>query len=169
MWILQNNIQINLENFWLDRLWHFKLSTVAVTQTGHFSLSHTALLVLLEHQSYGLFPLSMKKKINGGFLSNFPWQYFVSCGVFVSWVVTNKAYLIETSIHYLKVLVIKGGGGRNKRSFLLEISQAPFRYRVAPAMWNEIRLNVFDALSVIKVCFYGGKRRSRWLLFGRVA
>lgn len=24
--------------------------------------------------------------------------------------VTNKAYLIETSIHYLKVLVIKGGG-----------------------------------------------------------
>lgn len=103
MWILQNNIQINLENFWLDRLWHFKLSTVAVTQTGHFSLSHTALLVLLEHQSYGLFPLSMKKKINGGFLSNFPWQYFVSCGVFVSWVVTNKAYLIETSIHYLKV------------------------------------------------------------------
>lgn len=48
------------------------------------------------------------------FLSNFPWQYFVSCGVFVSWVVTNKAYLIETSIHYLKVLVLKGGGRKKK-------------------------------------------------------
>lgn len=125
MWILQNNIQINLENFWLDRLWHFKLSTVAVTQTGHFSLSHTALLVLLEHQSYGLFPLSMKKKINGGFLSNFPWQYFVSCGVFVSWVVTNKAYLIETSIHYLKVLVIKGGGVVTSVAFYWKFHSLP--------------------------------------------
>lgn len=93
-------------------------------------------------------------EINGGFLLSFPFQYFVSCGVFISWVVANKAHLIETSIYYQKVLV---QGKKEKKKvvffFLLEISQPHIRCVASRtrAAWNEIWLNVFNALSVIKV------------------
>lgn len=101
------------------------------------------------YHSYGPFPPhSMKKKENQWRVSGgFPFQYFVSCGVFISWVVTNKAHLIEISIYFLKVLV------RKKRlHFLLEISQPHIRCSLLqPAAWNEIWLNVFNALSVIKL------------------
>lgn len=149
-WILQSNNRLKLEHFRVYQLWHFKLSTATVTQTGHISLSYGALLVLLVHQSYGLFLLILwkkKKKINGGFLLSFPFQYFVSCGVFISWVVTNKAHLIETSIYYLKVLVKK----KEEKIYWKFHSLTSAAALLQQAAWNEIWLNVFDALSVIKV------------------
>lgn len=101
-----------------------------------------------------------------GFSAGFSFQYFVSCGVFISWVVTNKARpnrninLFPQSARSEKM----GGGrrgGRKKRKgrlhFLLEISHTDIRCSGVgrselPAAWNEIRLHVFDALP-------GGRRR----------
>ena len=97
-----------------------------------------------------LFPLiawKKKKEINGGFLLSFPFQYFVSCGVFVSWVVANEAHLIETSIYYLKVLEKKKGYTFYWKFHSLTSAAALLQQ----AAWNEIWLNVFDALSLIKV------------------
>lgn len=105
----KNKNRLKLEYFRVYQLWHFKLSNETVTQTGHISVSYTSLLVLLEHHSWAFSPHSVekKKKINGGFLLSFPFQYFVSCGVFISWVVMNKAHPIEISIYFLRVLVWK--------------------------------------------------------------
>lgn len=92
----------------------------------------------------------MKKENQWRVSGGFSFQYFVSCGVFISWVVMNKAHLIEVSIYFLKVLVRR----KKKKTlhFLLETSQPHIRCcLLRPAAWNEIWFNVFNALSVIKV------------------
>ena len=117
--MLRYDNRLKLGHFRVYQIWHFKLSTATVTQTGHISLSYAALRVLLVHHSYGLFLPSLhggkKKKNQWRFSVEFPFQYFVSCGVFISWVVANKAHLIETSIYYLKVLVREKRKKKKKR------------------------------------------------------
>lgn len=102
----------------------------------------------------GFFPHSVKKRENQWRVSEgFPFQYFVSCGVFISWAVTNKAHLIEISIYFLKVLVRRKKEKKKRVTFFTGnfTHSHPLQRCSDPTAWNEISLNVFDILSVASV------------------
>lgn len=93
---------------------------------------HISISPFSESQLWAFFPSFYEKRENQWRVSGgFPFQYFVSCGVFISWAVTNKAHLIEISIYFLKVLVRRKKKKKKRLHFLLEISHTHIRCSVA--------------------------------------